>query len=155
MQPAAWCGLVFLLSTRNGEPLALINDGPIQPVRLGAGAGFGVKELSRKDAGVVGMLGSGGMRALFSQTRTTANCAEATCGRPTPSAPAGIARRLPVNGEKTRHQFHVASLTMTGSRIATNSVGKMHTIIGTASFAGRLYAFSSARDNRLWRMSSE
>jgi ornithine cyclodeaminase/alanine dehydrogenase-like protein (mu-crystallin family) len=65
MQPGTWCGLVFLFSTETGEPLALINDGLIQHVRVGAGAGLGVKELSRKDASVVGMLGSGGMARTF------------------------------------------------------------------------------------------
>jgi hypothetical protein len=38
------------------------------------------------------------------------------------------------------YQLPVGSQTMTGARITTNSTGKMHTIIGTASLAGRLYA---------------
>lgn len=65
IQPGTWCGLVFLFSTENGEPLALINDGHIQHMRVGAGAGLGIKELSRKDSAVVGMLGSGGMARTF------------------------------------------------------------------------------------------
>jgi len=36
------------------------------------------------------------------------------------------------------YQFPVASRTMTGHRMTMNSTGKMHTIIGTASLAGRL-----------------
>lgn len=35
-----------------------------------------------------------------------------------------------------RHQLCVTMRTMTGSRMTTNSVGKMHTIIGTVSLAG-------------------
>jgi len=36
------------------------------------------------------------------------------------------------------YQLPVASRTMTGQRMTMNSTGKMHTIIGTASLAGRL-----------------
>ncbi len=65
IEPGTYCGLVFLFSAANGEPLALMNDGIIQHVRVGAGAGLGCKELSRKDSEVVGMLGSGGMARTF------------------------------------------------------------------------------------------
>jgi ornithine cyclodeaminase/alanine dehydrogenase-like protein (mu-crystallin family) len=44
-----------------GEPLAIINDGVLQHMRVGADDGIGVKYLARRDAEVVGMLGSGGM----------------------------------------------------------------------------------------------
>jgi alanine dehydrogenase len=53
------------LSTRNGEPLAFINDGVLQHMRVGAGAGIGTKYLSREDSHVIGMLGSGGMARTF------------------------------------------------------------------------------------------
>ena len=65
MQPGLYCGLVFLLSTRTGEPLAIINEGVMQHMRVGAGAGIGVKHLSRQDSHVVGMLGSGGMARTY------------------------------------------------------------------------------------------
>ena len=61
VEPGTYCGLVFLLSSENGEPLAMINDGTIQHMRVGGGAGIGVKHLSRADAKTVGLLGSGGM----------------------------------------------------------------------------------------------
>ena len=61
LQPGLFCGLIFLFSTRNGEPLALINDGVIQHMRVGADSGIGVKYMAREDCEVVGMLGSGGM----------------------------------------------------------------------------------------------
>lgn len=60
-RPGLFCGLVFLTSTENGEPLAIINDGVIQHMRVGGDGAIGVKYLARKDAEVVGMLGSGGM----------------------------------------------------------------------------------------------
>ena len=60
-RPGLFCGLVFLTSVETGEPLALINDGLLQHMRVGADGAIGVKHMARKDAEVVGMLGSGGM----------------------------------------------------------------------------------------------
>ena len=39
MEPGTYCGLIFLVSTRNGEPLAFINDGVLQHMRVGGGGG--------------------------------------------------------------------------------------------------------------------
>jgi alanine dehydrogenase len=63
--PGTFCGVILLVSTRNGEPLAFINDGVLQHMRVGAGAALGVKYLAREDAHVVAMLGSGGMARTF------------------------------------------------------------------------------------------
>jgi alanine dehydrogenase len=64
-EPGTFCGIIFLLSTRNGEPLAFISDGVLQHMRVGGGAGIGAKYLAREDTHVVGMLGSGGMARTF------------------------------------------------------------------------------------------
>jgi alanine dehydrogenase len=64
-EPGTYCGVIYLLSTRTAEPLAFINDGVLQHMRVGGGAGIGVKWLSRQDSEVVGMLGSGGMARTF------------------------------------------------------------------------------------------
>lgn len=69
-EPGTYCGLVFLCSTRNAEPLAFINDGAIQHMRVGGAAGIGTKYLSREDSHVVGMLGSGGMARTFLEAFT-------------------------------------------------------------------------------------
>jgi len=61
VRPGLFCGLILLVNIDNGEPLALINDGYLQHMRVGADAGIGVKYMAREEAGVVGMLGSGGM----------------------------------------------------------------------------------------------
>jgi len=61
VRPGLFCGLIFLFSTDNGEPLAIINDGYLQHMRVGALYGLGAKYLAKKDASVVGMIGSGGM----------------------------------------------------------------------------------------------
>jgi ornithine cyclodeaminase/alanine dehydrogenase-like protein (mu-crystallin family) len=57
--------LIFLLSTRNAEPLALMNDGYLQHMRVGACAGLGTKYLSRRNSKVLAMIGSGGMARTY------------------------------------------------------------------------------------------
>jgi alanine dehydrogenase len=61
VEPGTFCGLVFLFSTRTGEPLAILNDGVLQHMRVGADSAIGAKHAARQDARVLGMLGSGGM----------------------------------------------------------------------------------------------
>jgi ornithine cyclodeaminase/alanine dehydrogenase-like protein (mu-crystallin family) len=65
VRPGTYCGLVFLYSSGNGEPLAIMNDGHLQHMRVGAAAGIGTRLLAREDAATVGMLGSGGMARTF------------------------------------------------------------------------------------------
>jgi alanine dehydrogenase len=65
MQRGTYCGLIFLLSTRNAEPLALMNDGFLQHMRVGACAGLGTKYLSRENSKVLAMIGSGGMARTY------------------------------------------------------------------------------------------
>lgn len=60
-RPGLFCGLILLFSSETGAPLAILNDGVIQHMRVGADAGIGAKLMAREDAEVVGMLGSGGM----------------------------------------------------------------------------------------------
>ena len=60
--PAAngrYVGLVLLFSSENGEPLAILPDGVMQRMRVGAANGLGVKYLARHDASTVGILGCG------------------------------------------------------------------------------------------------
>ena len=54
-----YVGLVLLFSSHTGEPLAIMPDGVMQPIRVGAANGLGIKYLARKDAASVGILGSG------------------------------------------------------------------------------------------------
>lgn len=61
VRPGKFCGLILLNSIENGEPLALINDGYLQHMRVGADSGIGAKYMARENAKVLGMLGSGGM----------------------------------------------------------------------------------------------
>lgn len=65
IRPGTYCGLILLFSVRNGEPLAIINDGVLQHMRVGACAGLGAKHLARPDARLVGVFGSGGMARSY------------------------------------------------------------------------------------------
>jgi alanine dehydrogenase len=64
-QPGTFCGLLFLFSAEDALPVAMIKDGFLQHLRVGGGAGLGVKYLSRQDSHTVGMIGSGGMARTY------------------------------------------------------------------------------------------
>ena len=70
MRPGLFCGLILLTSIENGEPLAFLNDGHLQHMRVGGDGGIGVKYMANQDAEVVGMLGSGGMARTHMQAFT-------------------------------------------------------------------------------------
>ena len=63
--PGTFFGVLFLFSAKDATPVAMINDGFLQHMRVGGGAGLGVKYLSRHDSTVVGMIGSGGMARTY------------------------------------------------------------------------------------------
>ena len=56
-----YCGLILLFSTEDGAPLAIMNDGHIQHMRVGAVGGLSAKYLAREDATTLGIYGTGGM----------------------------------------------------------------------------------------------
>ncbi|MEA2987369.1 MAG: alanine dehydrogenase [Alphaproteobacteria bacterium] len=64
-EPGTFLGLLFLFSAKDATPVAMIKDGFLQHLRVGGGAGLGVKYLSRTDAQTVGMIGSGGMARTY------------------------------------------------------------------------------------------
>jgi ornithine cyclodeaminase/alanine dehydrogenase-like protein (mu-crystallin family) len=59
-----FCGLVYLFSSRNGAPLAILNDGYLQHARVAACAGVAAKYLARENAQTLGLLGSQWMARL-------------------------------------------------------------------------------------------
>ena len=66
-----YTGLVLLFSSITGEPLAIMPDGVMQRIRVGAANGLGVKYMARKNAKTLGILGSGWQAG----TQLTAACA--------------------------------------------------------------------------------
>jgi ornithine cyclodeaminase/alanine dehydrogenase-like protein (mu-crystallin family) len=61
VRPGLYCGLILLTDVETGEPLAIINDGYLQHLRVAADAAIGARIMARADSSVLGMLGSGGM----------------------------------------------------------------------------------------------
>jgi len=61
-QPKAngrWVGLVFLFSTETGALLAVMPDGVMQRLRVGAASGIALTRLARDDVRTLGIIGSG------------------------------------------------------------------------------------------------
>jgi ornithine cyclodeaminase/alanine dehydrogenase-like protein (mu-crystallin family) len=63
VRPGRYCGLVFLTDVETGAPLAIINDGYLQHLRVAADSAIGTDIMAREDCRGLGMLGSGGMAA--------------------------------------------------------------------------------------------
>ncbi len=60
-RPGRYCGLVFLTDVESGEPLAIVNDGHLQHLRVAADSAIGTDVMAREDCRTLGLLGSGGM----------------------------------------------------------------------------------------------
>ena len=61
-QPLAggrWVGLVFLFSTETGALLAILPDGVMQRIRVGAANGIALDRLARPDVSTLALIGSG------------------------------------------------------------------------------------------------
>jgi alanine dehydrogenase len=65
--PGTYSGIILLYSISNAEPLALLQDGYLQHVRVGAAAAIGADLMARDDADTLGLLGSGGMARTFAE----------------------------------------------------------------------------------------
>jgi alanine dehydrogenase len=65
MQPGTYSGIILVYRASNGEPLAIVQDGYLQHLRVGGSAGLGADVLARHDAVRVGILGSGGMARTY------------------------------------------------------------------------------------------
>ncbi|MEP6657829.1 MAG: ornithine cyclodeaminase family protein [Betaproteobacteria bacterium] len=60
-RPGLFCGLILLTEIETGVPVALINDGVLQHMRVAADGAIGADVMARPGPVRVGMLGSGGM----------------------------------------------------------------------------------------------
>jgi alanine dehydrogenase len=54
-----FCGLIYLYSSVTGELLAIIHDGYLQKFRVAGTGAVGAKHLARKEATVMGLIGTG------------------------------------------------------------------------------------------------
>src|SRR5258708_23831885 len=90
-----YVGLVLLFSVENGEPLAILPDGVIQRMRVGAANGIAIQHLARTPARRIGILGSGWQAG----TQLMAACAvrdiiSIRCFRPNPENRADLANAM-------------------------------------------------------------
>jgi len=60
-EPGKYLGLILLFEAATGALLAILHDGLLQKMRVGADSALGVRYMARRDCGVLGLLGSGGM----------------------------------------------------------------------------------------------
>ncbi len=88
-------GLILLFSTATGELLAIMPDGIIQRLRVGATSALAADRLARKEAATVGLIGSGPQAE--SQLRGLAcvrRLGETRVYSPTPERRASLAERM-------------------------------------------------------------
>ncbi|GAA1268132.1 hypothetical protein GCM10009609_34080 [Pseudonocardia aurantiaca] len=65
IRPGTYSGIVLLYAITDGEPLALLQDGYLQHMRVGAAAAIGADLMARPEAETLGLLGSGGMARTY------------------------------------------------------------------------------------------
>jgi alanine dehydrogenase len=65
VEPGTFCGFILLFATATGEPVALINDGALQRMRVGGTAGVVADALANADASSVGIIGAGDMARTY------------------------------------------------------------------------------------------
>ncbi|MDX1484485.1 MAG: ornithine cyclodeaminase family protein [Alphaproteobacteria bacterium] len=92
---ARYVGLILLFSTATGEPLAILPDGVVQRMRVGATNGLGIKYMARKDARTVAILGSGWQAgAQLMAAASVRDIAEIRCFSPNPDHRRAFAREM-------------------------------------------------------------
>lgn len=64
VEPGTYMGLLMVFDMASGALRAIIHDGLIQQMRVGADSALGVRYLARPDARQLGILGAGGMAAM-------------------------------------------------------------------------------------------
>jgi alanine dehydrogenase len=133
VRPGTYCGLIFLVSTRSGEPLAFINDGVLQHMRVGGGAAIGAKYLSREDSRVVGMLGSGGMARTYLEAFTCVR-AITTCKVYSPNRDhrEAFAREMAAKLKIDVHATSSAREAVSGVDILASCTDSMETVYDAA-----------------------
>lgn len=70
VQPGTYMGLLLVFDMHDGALRAIVHDGMIQKLRVGADSALGVRYLARPDARVLGILGAGGMARAHVDTIT-------------------------------------------------------------------------------------
>jgi len=61
VEPGTYLGLLLVFDMANGALRAIVQDGHVQRMRVGADSALGVRYMARADAATLGVLGAGGM----------------------------------------------------------------------------------------------
>lgn len=122
-----YLGLVLVFGTQTGRLEAVFPDGYLQPIRVGATSGLGIKYLARTDAPVVGLLGTGRQ----AEAQLMAACAVRTV------------RRVKVYSPNIEHRTSFASLMSKSSGVEVTPVSTAREAFEGADIA--LSATSSRR----------
>ncbi len=94
-RPGMFCGLILLTDVESAVPLALIQDGLLQHLRVAADSAVGTDLMARPDASVLAMIGSGGMaRSHLESLREVRELREVRVYSPTPENRARYAREM-------------------------------------------------------------
>ncbi len=94
-RPGLFCGLILLFDIETALPLALINDGVLQHLRVAADSAIGADIMAREGPVNLGMLGSGGMaRSHVAALKEVREIASIRVFSPTPAHRAGFATEM-------------------------------------------------------------
>lgn len=159
--PGRYFGLLLVLSVKTGELLAMIHDGLIQRLRVGADSAIGVDLMARKSSKVLGIFGAGGMALSHVKTISTVRTIEKVFAySPTESSRRQFAESLEDMGISAQAVSQPEHLYSTADIICacTNSIGDV--IIGEnlrpgthiTAIGGKLDQLSSDRVDRYLRL---
>jgi ornithine cyclodeaminase/alanine dehydrogenase-like protein (mu-crystallin family) len=99
VEPGTYMGLVLVFDRANGGLLAILHDGLLQKMRVGADSALGVRYLARHDAATLGILGSGGMaRSHIAAIRTVRPIRKVKIFSPTVANRKELAREVVADG---------------------------------------------------------
>ena len=94
-KPGLYCGLILLTDIESGAPLALINDGVLQHMRVAADSAIGTDVMARPGPAKLGLLGSGGMaRSHVAALKEVRSLASIRVYSPTPAHREQFARHI-------------------------------------------------------------
>lgn len=126
VEPGTYCGFILLFSSANGEPIAMLNDGVLQRMRVGGSAGIAAEHFANPDASSVGILGSGDMARTYLEAITLVRGIEnVNVYSPTPKNRESFATEMSQRGlnvtavETAEEAVHGAEIVVT----ATNAMG--------------------------------
>lgn len=95
VRPGRFCGLILAFRIVDGAPVAIIQDGYLQHLRVGAAAAIGTDALARSDSRVLGLLGSGGMARVYAEAMAAVRPLERiSVFSPTPAHREAFAREM-------------------------------------------------------------